>query len=243
MRLLIDLGNSRLKWALADASLVVHTPLAHSETGLADLGPMLAAASGAESVWIASTAHSLTAPLCAAIERAGLPAPSVFNSPKEALGIRSAYDQPETLGRDRFLGMVGASRLVDGPFLLADAGTALTVDVVDADGQHLGGLIVPGPVLMREALHRGTAGVRAGAAVRLHELARNTDDAVWSGGCLACVALIEHAHRQATLGIGEHVDLILTGGAMPALVGHIDTPHRSVDDVVLRGLDDWSRSR
>ena len=244
MRLLIDLGNSRLKWALADDddALRIGDPLAHTDTGLADLAQLLAAAGGVQSVWLTSTAHSLTGALVDALVRAGLPTPVVFSSPKQALGLRSAYDQPETLGRDRFLGMVGARSIYDGPLMLADAGTALTVDVVDGDGQHLGGLIVPGPVLMREALHRGTAGVRAGAVVRLHELARNTDDAVWSGGCLACIALIEHTHRQATLGIGEHVELILTGGAMPALVGHIDVPYRLLDDIVLRGLNVWSRS-
>jgi type III pantothenate kinase len=184
----------------------------------------------------------LTDRLSASLVAAGLPKPNVFVSPKQALGIRSAYDKPETLGRDRFLGMVGARSMYDGPFLLADAGTAMTVDVVDSDGQHLGGLIVPGPVLMREALHQGTAGVRAVAVQRLHALARNTDDAVWSGACLACVALIEHSHRDATLGIGDHVELILTGGAMSALVGHIEAPHQFVADVVFRGLDRWSLS-
>lgn len=240
--LLIDLGNSRLKWALADqGALHVGPAVAHTETGFGNLEPIWQAAAGAERALLSSTALSLTDALRQAIrERLGCPS-EVFSSPKEALGVRSAYDQPGTLGSDRFLAMAAARTHCAGAFLLCDAGTAVTLDLVDEGGQHLGGLIVPGPLLMRQALHRGTDGVRAGDAARLRDFARNTDDAVWSGACLAAVALIEHSHRKALLGIGDEVELLLSGGTMAALVQHLAIPHRTLPDLVLQGLARWSQ--
>jgi type III pantothenate kinase len=239
--LLLDLGNSRLKWAISNGEAWhAGEPIAHTRSGFGDLSPLFEAAAGVREACLCSTALSLTAALEAELQdRAGIQTRR-FGSPKEALGIRSAYDEPETLGADRFLAMAGARAMVREAFLIVDAGTALTLDLVDEDGQHIGGLIVPGPVLMREALHRGTAGVRAEGIPRLHEFARNTKDAVWSGACLAAIALVEHTHRKATLGVGAHVELILTGGTMPALVQHLPLQHRSVPDLVLRGLAVWA---
>lgn len=241
--LLLDLGNSRLKWALeVDGERRDGEPVAHSRLGLGDLSALLAAASASTSAWLSSTAHSLTQALIDVIGPAlGCPV-HIHTSPKEGLGIRSAYDLPHTLGSDRFLAMAGARAQVDGPFLLVDAGTAMTVDFVDEGGQHLGGLIVPGPALMREALHRGTDGIRTGDAPRLREFARSTDDAVWSGGCLACVALIGHAWRHASMGVGSEVSLLLSGGALPLLETHLSLPHRRLANPVLDGLALWARS-
>lgn len=240
-RLLLDLGNSRLKWALSDGTeLRFGAAVAHEPGGLGDLSPIWAAAAGAGSVWLSSTALSLSPALIQAVaERLDLET-QVFVSPKEALGIRSAYDQPATLGSDRFLAMAGARAQVSGAFLVADAGTALTLDMVDDGGQHLGGLIVPSPVLMRDALHRGTAGIRTGELVRVREFARNTDDAVWSGACLACTALIGHAYRHGALGVGADVELLLAGGSMPALAPHLSMPHRHLPNLVLEGLALWA---
>lgn len=241
LKLLIDLGNSRLKWAITqDQEMTVGAPIAHAEEGFGDLTPLWGAAAACESVWISSTALTLTESLLLLIGHHLRCPAQVFRSPKEALGIRSAYDQPEALGSDRFLAMVGARGLTVGAFLVADAGTALTLDMVDAGGQHLGGLIAPGPTLMREALHRGTAGIRTAESLRVREFARNTDDAVWSGSCLACVALIGHAYHHGALGVGGRVDLLLAGGAMPVLAPHLGIAHRAVPDLVLRGLALWA---
>jgi type III pantothenate kinase len=241
--LLLDLGNSRLKWAIdRDGMLDVGAAIGHREDGIGDLSALFAASEKVESAWLSSTALSLTAVLVTAIESHYGCSVQTFVAPKEALGIRSAYDEPSRLGADRFLAMVGARSHVDGAFLIADAGTALTLDMVDRGGQHLGGLIAPGPVLMREALHRGTAGVRTAPALRVREFARNTDDAVWSGGCLACVALIEHAWRHGALGVGGDVELLLCGGATPLLQPQLRIPQRHLPNLVLDGLAQWARA-
>jgi type III pantothenate kinase len=241
-KLLLDLGNSRLKWALdRDGEIEIGAAIAHSREGLGDLAPVYAAAATVDSAWMSSTAATLTPALIAGIEAQFGCTPQAFVSPKEALGIRSAYDEPQTLGPDRFLAMVGARTHVRGAFLVADAGTALTLDMVDESGQHLGGLIAPGPLMMREALHRGTAGIRTGMTTRVREFARNTDDAVWSGGCLACVSLIGHAYRHGALGVGGAVDLLLCGGAASLLEPLIAIPHRVAPNLVLDGLARWAR--
>lgn len=241
-KLLLDLGNSRLKWAHEqDGVLKLGAAIGHTPEGLGDLAPLLSAVDAVDSAWISSTALSLTPVLIAAIcARFACPA-QVFVSPKQALGIRSAYDQPHTLGSDRFLAMAGARAQVKGAFLVADAGTALTLDMVDESGQHLGGLIVPGPGLMREALQRGTAGVRTGELMRIREFARNTDDAVWSGGALACTALIGHAWRHGALGVGGDVALLMCGGSLPLLEAQISIPHRVLPNLVLEGLAQWAQ--
>ena len=242
-KLLLDLGNSRLKWALdQDGALTVGDPITHTPDGLGDLSPLWAAVGTLQSAWISSTALTLTPVLAAAISARFACPTSVFVSPKQALGIRSAYDQPQTLGSDRFLAMAGARAQVKGAFLVADAGTALTLDMVDDTGQHLGGLIAPGPVLMREALQRGTDGVRTGEVMRVREFARNTDDAVWSGGALACSALIGHAWRHGALGVGGDVALLLCGGSLPLLEAQISIPHRVLPNLVLEGLARWART-
>lgn len=241
-KLLLDLGNSRLKWALdVDGTLSAGDAITHSPSGLGDLTPILAAAGAVQSAWISSTALSLTAALVDAVSRHFNCPTQLFVSPKQALGIRSAYDQPHTLGSDRFLAMAGARAQVKGAFLVADAGTALTLDMVDEGGQHLGGLIAPGPALMRDALQRGTAGIRIGEVMRVREFARNTDDAVWSGGALACTALIGHAWRHGALGVGGDVALLLCGGSTPTLEPLISIPHRILPNLVLEGLAQWAR--
>ncbi|GMU42756.1 MAG: type III pantothenate kinase [Xanthomonadales bacterium] len=242
-KLLLDLGNSRLKWAVLDAAgRHDGEPVAHTHAGLGDLTAMRTAARGAQGAWISSTAHSLTQGLIDAVAQTLRCPTNVYASPKEDLGIRSAYDLPHTLGTDRFLAMAGVRAQRSGPFLLVDAGTAMTIDLVDEGGQHLGGLIVPGPALMRDALHRGTAGIRTGEAPRLREFARSTDDAVWSGGCLACVALVGHAWRHAAMGVGAEVELLLTGGALPLLETHLSLPHQRLANPVLDGLALWARA-
>lgn len=241
-KLLLDLGNSRLKWALdVDGALQVGDPVAHTPDGLGDLTALLTLGGAVDSAWISSTALSLTPVLVDAVASRFRCPVQVFASPKQALGIRSAYDQPHTLGSDRFLAMAGARAQVKGAFLVADAGTALTLDMVDDSGQHLGGLIAPGPMLMREALQRGTAGVRTGEVMRVREFARNTDDAVWSGGALACTALIGHAWRHGALGVGGDVALLLCGGSVPVLEAQITIPHRMLPNLVLDGLALWAR--
>jgi type III pantothenate kinase len=240
--LLIDLGNSRLKWATWQGGQLQPGPaIAHRGRALGDLTPLLDAARGARSAWIASTALDLSAELESALAPQLLAPPRIFRPSAQALGIRNAYPNPERIGSDRFLAMAGAHAELDGAFLLVDIGTALTVDLCDAEGRHHGGLIVPGPELMRDALHRGTAGVRSASDPVVVDFADNTTDAVWSGALQACAGVIERMHGLAERRLGTKVELVLCGGAADPVAPLLGRDYRLLPDAVLDGLALWAR--
>ncbi|TZF80437.1 type III pantothenate kinase, partial [Cognatilysobacter lacus] len=148
---LFDLGNTRLKCAPLVAGVVgtVHAlPHADFVDGLDSVLPERFDVAFVASVASDGLRVALLDALvrrCSRIELARTQAH--FD------GLRIAYATPARLGVDRFLAMLGARRHVPGPVLVCGIGTALTLDLVDGDGHHLGGRIAPSPQLMREALH------------------------------------------------------------------------------------------
>jgi len=238
MKLLVDLGNSRLKWALWDGrALQAGTPVDHA----AALAPQLLAAwqsiGAVDAVLVASVARNeLEEALQQAIaERFGLAAHFVRSS-AGAGGLGSAYAKPEKLGVDRFLALLALHAQGAEAVVLASVGTALTLDALAADGRHLGGLIAPSPVLMQKALLGATARVTLSDTAQLVEIARDTEDAVRSGCWLAAVALVERVHAQVGAGHGVVPSLVLAGGAGDVLAGRLSIPARYEPDLVLRGL-------
>jgi len=156
-RLLIDLGNSRVKWAWAgDGQL---DPDSAGQGGDADFERACRAAGGPEPAEILlssvageeRTRHVID--LCA--RRWNAPVRRL-RSRAEQGGVRCAYADPARLGVDRWLALVGAVAKYGKPVAVWDVGTAATLDAVDRDGQHLGGLILPGPETMRTSLAEKT---------------------------------------------------------------------------------------
>src|SRR3954466_1409473 len=154
MQLLIDLGNTRLKWALAEAGeLRTRGARAHGGAGIAH---------ALEREWaqlptVARAFVASVAPLAIDMDievfvqqRFGI-TPDFVRSPASALGVRNAYAEPQRLGVDRFLGLAAAHAAEARAQVLVGVGTAMTLDALDSDGTHLGGWIVPSPALMREA--------------------------------------------------------------------------------------------
>ena len=121
-----------------------------------------------------------------------------------------------------------------------DVGTAATIDAVTADGQHLGGFIVPGPQLMVGSLLRGTSDLAlhtaASSAGAASGFADNTRDAIERGCHLAVAALIDRGVADMARRLGQRPKLLLTGGAAPAIAALLETPADVVPDLVLRGL-------
>jgi type III pantothenate kinase len=184
--------------------------------------------------------------LRAAARTVGLPAPLFIRSSRHAGGVRNGYADAWRLGADRFIALVGACALHPGRALcLVDAGTALTIDLVDATGRHRGGLLVPGPELMVSALLGQTAGIRrrAGrgdvlaAAVRsLAPFGRSTRAGLASGALLACAALIERAAREARATLGAAPLLLLSGGAAAPIATRLKRRARLGERLVFAGL-------
>ncbi|MET0329301.1 MAG: type III pantothenate kinase [Luteimonas sp.] len=154
-------------------------------------------------------------------------------------GLTIAYADPSKFGVDRFLALLSARAEGDAA-LVVGVGTALTVDLIDAQGRHLGGRIAPSPTLMREALHRRVAQL-APAGGGYVEFADDTEDALVSGCEGAALGLVERSLRAATAQLGAAPRLLLHGGGAEALRARlVDAQWRA--DLVLHGLARWHRA-
>jgi len=235
MKLLIDVGNTRVKTALWNGAEL--RPMGAVGHGSPDRSALWRDVADPESIWIASVAApQADAALTRKLRGRFGQEPRFVRSRAEACGVRSAYAQPERLGVDRFLGLVAAHAQAAGPTVIASCGTALTLDALGADGRHHGGLIVPSPDLMQAALHGATARLGAPARGAIVEAADNTADAIASGTWLAAVAIVERFAARAAQRFGSTPRLLLTGGGSAQLAELIALPHRVDPDLVLRGL-------
>ncbi|MBI2382357.1 MAG: type III pantothenate kinase [Gammaproteobacteria bacterium] len=240
MNLLLDIGNTRVKWAQWQGGRL-HAGGALSHEAFLEA---LASATIAkpEAVHIACVGGTeLRASFDAAISacwglRASWAAPHA-----EFGGLRNAYAEPERLGVDRWLAMLAGRHRVGGAVLVVDAGSALTLDCVDAHGQHRGGLIVPGLGMARRSLFSDTGQVRfplARPCAPEHEGAwgRDTEQAVKFGVLWNAVGLVEYMAKQAAEALGSPPACLLTGGDGAQLGPWLRIAHTPCADLVLEGL-------
>ena len=233
--LLLDLGNTRLKWAwrlpVPGADLMSALSHAPPNNG-AGVWDALFLEAKPQKVWLASVAGKHTDDLIAQInQRWGCTVIRV-RTPAQFATWTNSYEAPERLGVDRFLAMLGALELAaKSSLIVVMAGTALTIDVLDTNSAHQGGLIMPGPSLMRASLHRGTAELPSVSASNVL-LGRSTADAIGAGSVRACVALIAAVAQDLPA-----AKLIMSGGATAELQpGLAACSPLYVEDLVLRGL-------
>lgn len=242
MNLLLDLGNTRLKCALSrDGTFGESAAFAHAEAGFdAHFEAWLAQidASRLSQAWLAAVApDAAITRVQAALDRVGIQTHRVATQ-ADTLGLRVAYAQPHKLGVDRWLAMLAARARSNGAVLVASVGSALTVDAVDADGHHLGGLIAPPPEAMRAALLARAPRLDV-ADGEVHRFARSTEDGIASGCLLAAAALIERSHTELARKIGAKPMLVLSGGGAPPLRPWLPT-HQYAPALVLEGLARWA---
>jgi type III pantothenate kinase len=239
--LLIDIGNTRIKWATLDGQIGPMRALAYAGYDASRLQTeMLSSAAKPTRVLIANVAGPIVAQaLTAAIRSEWQLAPEFIVSTSQAGGVRNAYPAPEKLGVDRWLGAIAAHRNEQRAVCVASVGTAMTIDGVDAHGLHLGGAIVPGPDLMIDSLLRNTSDIAAhsqGGTEGSELFANNTLAAIQQGALHALAALIERAVVDMQASIGEPPTLLLTGGASSRIQPALRVPFKSVPNLVLQGL-------
>jgi type III pantothenate kinase len=234
MMLLVDAGNTRVKWALADAAAAPGEWRAHGAVLHAQLDEAAAewAASGATRALVSNVAGPQLAARIAALLPAGTEVEWFASTPERA-GLRNGYREPGRLGCDRFAAAIGARALAPGQDLIvATCGTATTVDAVTADGLFMGGMILPGLALMTSSLATNTAQLPQVAPGTLPALfGDNTNDAILSGVLSAQAGAIERAvaeHRASAC--------IVSGGAAPTIAPALKVAHEVVDNIVLVGL-------
>jgi type III pantothenate kinase len=234
MLLLIDAGNTRIKWALADAGAPLGDWIDAGAVAHAELNYLPACWQG-RAVTRAVVAN-VAGPKLRDQLQLMLPTTTIdwFASLPQLDGMRNGYRNPGQLGCDRFAAALGARALEPGKALVvATCGTATTVDAVSADGRFLGGMILPGLGLMAGALARNTAQLPQIEAGRVLSagFADNTDDAILAGCLAAQAGAIERACAQL-----QAAACIVSGGAAQYIAPVLTVAHRMVDNIVLIGL-------
>ena len=237
MKLLIDAGNTRIKWAVVDSSAAGKAvwlrngilPVAQAS----ELPQQFTGLTGIRQVWVSNVAGETVAQhICAAC--VGLPARPRFVIAREAqCGVRNGYSSPSQLGSDRWAALIAAWHLTGGACLVVNSGTATTVDALSTSGEFIGGLILPGVELMQRSLSGATAQLQAAQVGEYAPFPLNTADALYSGALQASCGVIE---RQYAL-LGEcGAPIMLSGGAAVILRDRLNAPSRIVDNLVMQGL-------
>jgi type III pantothenate kinase len=229
--LAIDCGNTRLKWAVFSGETIA----ASGALSLAELGSLASRLPQPlpQRIVVANVAGQAAAmPIRAAIEGQGQRIRWV-RGVREECGVVSRYLDPGQLGADRWAALIGARSLHVGACLVVMAGTATTIDLLDADGVFQGGLILPGPELMRRALTENTAqlGPEAGEPA---ELPRCTADAIAGGVLNAQLGAVERMFRHIESRPGACC--IVSGGAAEPVFERLALPKRSEPNLVLIGV-------
>jgi type III pantothenate kinase len=235
MNLLIDMGNTRLKWAVTTAGQIMSgAPLANNRINRDELFQLWSDISRPRRIAISCVSATRLLELVQTVANELWLGVDIIlvKSQAHAFGVINAYQQPERLGVDRWLSLIAVWQQYQAPACIVDCGTAITVDLIDADGKHQGGLISPGLMLMKQSLGQGTEALTFSNAQYACGLAGSTEAAIYSGTLLAAVGLIEHVLAQHPAGMR----LILTGGDAKLIAGQLDAVSTVDPDLMLRGL-------
>lgn len=236
MNLLLDIGNTRLKWATEQQG-AMREPQAcdYRQPGfLAELRQTWRGIGVPCNVAIASVSNRMVLDSVIELCQSLWPEcrPHIPLASRSAFGVHNAYEQPEKLGIDRWLAIIAAHNLYPGDVCVIDCGTAVTVDAVRADGRHLGGLICPGLNLMQRALVSNTADLAFSDRVYANELGTATDAAIANGVFAAVTGLIENTLYK----LGAGYRLLLTGGDAARMAPSLSVPYLLDQGLVLKGL-------
>jgi type III pantothenate kinase len=236
MRLLIDAGNSRIKWALLNGEdwlqsgvvLVEHSyKLAQQIAGVRDI----------QQIWVSNVAGEEVSRQILSFGTGMSLQPHFVAAQEAQCGVRNGYTNASQLGSDRWAALIAAWHLVQGKCLVVNSGTATTIDTLSAQGEFLGGLILPGVELMQRSLAAATVQLKS-AQGEYAPFPLNSADAIYSGAIQASCGAIE---RQYTLLEDDSAPLVLSGGAAGLLQPYLDQKRfsvqpRVVDNLVLQGL-------
>lgn len=244
MMLLVDMGNSSIKWAiLAQDHLGPQKRLLYQTDNLDTLltQAWLSLDVPLSGVWVSNVAGPKKAEILTHwIKSHWKLEPTFIKTSRSFCGIKNGYKNPEELGVDRWLALIGAYQLEKGMLCVVDCGTAVTLDVLSANGYHQGGLIIPGVTIMHNALFRNTYAL-APLKKTLNEnseksfLAHDTFMGITLGTLYAIIGSIEHVINTLEKQ-GNKVQLILTGGSASALESLLVIPYRLVPNLVLQGI-------
>ncbi|WP_313071613.1 type III pantothenate kinase [Melaminivora sp.] len=242
--LAIDVGNTRLKWALFDTPQPGAVPRAHGVEFLEHIerlaeGPWAQLPTPTRMLGCVVAGDAVKRRVAEQMELWDVTASWVVPQPEEA-GVVNGYDHPMRLGADRWVAMIGARHrlLARGParpLVVVMVGTAVTVEALDASGRFLGGLILPGHGIMLRALESGTAGLHVPTG-EVRPFPTNTSDALTSGGTYAIAGAVECMVQHLRHHCGEEPACMMTGGAGWKMAPSMTRPFELVENLIFDGL-------
>lgn len=240
MMLLVDAGNSAVKWALCKAGeLAGNNRFAHRGRDISEqLTLYWGSLQQPAGVYVANVAGKPVGKALAAWTRQQWSRNPVFiASTAAACGVRNAYSVPENLGVDRWAALIGAHHHTRGAVCIVDCGTAITLDLLLANGQHQGGLILPGIEMLKRALREDTAEVRPAAEVQAASvIASSTGAAVHGGAVYMVVAAIDRIISDIAATQVQDFEVVITGGDAGTILTLLARPARHDPALVLKGL-------
>ncbi len=233
--LLLDVGNSRCKWALIENGAWTHQGVAGNTEWLS-LQRNFDVLSHPSRIIISNVAGKAMAEQLRNVCFRWAAQIEFVVASAEQCGVRNKYENPEQLGSDRWAALIAARRRVKHACLVVNCGTATTVDALSSEGEFLGGLILPGVTLMQQSLSRNAAQLQSEEG-DLQDFPRKTADAIHSGLIRATTGAIEHqCSLLKLLTATETIPCVLSGGAADKIGNYLGMPVEHVDNLVLEGL-------
>ncbi len=230
----MDMGNTRIKWRLGNAASAGSCRYGDDWQALIAPGQRALAR-----VRIASVAGAeRTDQVRAYCRRRWQLEPELAACARRCLGVVHGYRQPHTMGVDRWLALLAGYHRRRRACLIVDCGSAVTIDIVDNDGLHRGGYIVPGMHLMRRALFRDTDAVKVVDSDLTLQVdpGDNTADAVNRGALLMVVGFVAEVHRRQLAQLGGLLDVLVSGGDGAGVSALLPLDNALCPDLVLDGL-------
>lgn len=232
MRILaVDAGNSRIKWGLSEGGHWRGQGAGAIDDFERVVGEAWRGLAAPDRIAVANVAGPDVRGSLERLAGRWKIAPAWLQASAAAGGVTNGYTQPAQLGVDRWAALVAARTRHRDASLVVLAGTATTIDHLDAQGVFRGGMILPGARLMKKALHENTAGLPLAQGEYL-EFPRSTADAIETGCRIAQVAAIERAYRKLPKGAACFV----SGGAAGEIVALLDFHGEAVEHLVLEGI-------
>lgn len=242
MDLLIDIGNSRIKWALSQAGkLSAHGSAIHASVVPVELNQALPPGQSPTRVIAANVAGEAYGQLLNDwVQRLWQLEVDYIEVDPGYSEIELAYLAPSKFGVDRWLALIAARGLSSADVAVIDVGTAVTVDVLSAQGLHLGGIIMPGLSLMRQSLQKKSAGIQQGLIALVKAtpelLGRDTASGIVNGSLYAVTGAIEHLLARLEAQTGSRLSVIISGGDAEAVQAELRIESQHAPDLVLQGI-------
>ncbi|MGB0459437.1 MAG: type III pantothenate kinase [Porticoccaceae bacterium] len=233
MVLSIDAGNSRIKWRLTNKGQILAEGAQLTPKSFEGETLNLSEIQSPSEIRIANVAGDKVLNWLQQQLLEQFAAPIGLAQVTSTIGeLSCAYEDPQSLGIDRWLAMAAAYYHYDEPLMVIDAGSAITMDIIGPGGQHVGGYIAPGLTLMHDALWKNTSDVRVvgSGSEELWLPGKNTQQAVNRGCLLAAVSTIESLAAQFP------VRIVITGGDAKILMQAMSLSADNHANLVLDGL-------